>query len=67
MRSYLPFLLALFVIAAILRADFAFVVAYVFFAVYLLSRLWLRRVAKNVRVRRRFTPPRRRFPTCAVD
>jgi len=56
MRSYLPFLLALFVIAAILRADFAFVVAYVFFAVYLLSRLWLRRVAKNVRVRRRFTP-----------
>jgi uncharacterized protein (DUF58 family) len=56
MRSFLPFLLALFVLAAILRADFAFVAAYLLFAVYLLSRLWLGRMAKNLRVRRRFTP-----------
>ncbi len=54
MRNFVPFLLVLFVIAALLRADFFFTIAYLFFAVYLLSRLWTRRTVKHLRVQRRF-------------
>ena len=55
MRNLVPFLLVLFLIAAFLRVDFFFTVAYLLFAVYLLSRLWVRRVMDRLRVQRRFT------------
>ncbi len=54
MRNFAPFLLFLFVIAAILRIDFFFSIAYLFFAVYLLSRLWTQRTTEPLRVERRF-------------
>ncbi len=56
MRRFVPFLLSLFVIAAILRVDFFFTIVYLFFAVYLLSRLWARRTAERLRVQRHFVP-----------
>ncbi len=55
MRYFALFLLILFVIAALLRVDFFFTIAYFFFAVYLLSRLWVRRTVGSVHVQRRFT------------
>jgi uncharacterized protein (DUF58 family) len=55
MRNFVPFLLILFAIAAFLRVDFFFTVVYLFFAAYLLSRLWMRRTMDRLRVQRRFT------------
>jgi uncharacterized protein (DUF58 family) len=55
MRDFLLFLLILFLIAALLRVDFFFTIVYLFFAVYVLSRVWTRRVVGHVRVQRRFT------------
>ena len=55
MRNFVPFLLILFFIAALLRVDFFFTIVYLFFAVYLLSRLWTRRTVHHLRVQRRFT------------
>jgi uncharacterized protein (DUF58 family) len=55
MRSFVPFLLILFVIAAFLRVDFFFTIVYLLFAVYLLSRFWTRRAVNHLRVQRRFT------------
>lgn len=55
MRRVLPFLLFLFILAALLRVDFFFTTAYLFFAVYVLARLWTRRSLKQVRVQRQFT------------
>jgi uncharacterized protein (DUF58 family) len=60
MRNFVPFLLILFVIAALLRVDFFFTIVYLFFAVYLLSRLWTRRTVDRLHVQRRFTD--RAFP-----
>jgi uncharacterized protein (DUF58 family) len=54
MRNFVPFLLILFIIAAFLRVDFFFTIVYLFFAVYLLSRLWTSRTIKYLRVQRRF-------------
>jgi len=54
MRKYLPFLLLLFIIAAILRVDFYFTIVYLFFAVYLMSRVWTRQSVKQVRAERQF-------------
>lgn len=59
MRRFLPFLLLLFIIAAVLRIDFFFTVAYLFLGVYLLSQVWMRRAMRQVRARRRF--PARAF------
>jgi uncharacterized protein (DUF58 family) len=55
MRTFVPFLLILFLIAAFLRVDFFFTIAYLFFAVYLISRVWTRRTVDGLRVERRFT------------
>ncbi len=55
MRSFVPFLLILFVIAAFLRVDFFFTIVYLFFAVYLLARVWTRRTVHQLRAQRRFT------------
>jgi uncharacterized repeat protein (TIGR01451 family) len=55
MRSFLPYLLVLFLVAAVLRVDFFFTIAYLFFLLYLLSRLWTQRTSHSLRVERRFT------------
>ena len=55
MRRYLPFLLVLFIIAVVLRVDFFFTIAYLFFLLYLLARLWLGRGLQQVSVVRSFT------------
>jgi uncharacterized protein (DUF58 family) len=60
MRSFVPFLLILFLIAAILRIDFFFTIAYLFFCVYLLSRLWTRHTVNRLRIQRQFAD--RAFP-----
>ena len=60
MRNLALFLLVLFLIAALLRVDFFFTIAYFFFAVYLLSRLWTQHTSDRLHVKRRFTD--RAFP-----
>ncbi len=60
MPNLLTFLIVLFAIAALLRIDFFFNILYLLFAVYLFSRLWMRRVTANVRAERRFV--NRAFP-----
>jgi uncharacterized protein (DUF58 family) len=64
MKDFVPFLLILFAIAAFLRVDFFFTIVYLFFAVYLLSRLWTPRTVKHLRVQRRFV--NRAFPGDSV-
>ncbi|MCX7681561.1 MAG: DUF58 domain-containing protein [Anaerolineae bacterium] len=54
MRSFLPFLLILFIIAAVLRVDFFFTIVYLLSLVYLLSRLWVRHSLTRLQVQRRF-------------
>jgi uncharacterized protein (DUF58 family) len=54
MSNFVPFLLILFLVAIILRIDFFFTVVYLLFAVYLLSRLWTRRMVDRLEVKRRF-------------
>ncbi len=53
MRKVLGYLLALLLIAAILRIDFYFTIVYLFFAVYMLSRFWARRSLDQIRAERR--------------
>jgi uncharacterized protein (DUF58 family) len=60
MRNFVPFLLILFLIAALLRLDFFFTIAYLFFTVYLLSRLWARHTINHLSVQRQFAD--RAFP-----
>ena len=55
MSRYLVFLLGLLVIAAILRIDFFFTVAYLLFALFVFGRLWIRRSLKNLRLSRQYT------------
>lgn len=54
MQRLLLFLFLVFIIAAVLRVDFYFTIAYLFFGVYLLARLWVRRGLKDLRIERRF-------------
>lgn len=54
MQRLLLFLLLVFLIAAVLRVDFYFTIAYLFFGVYLLARLWVKRGLKNLKTERRF-------------
>jgi uncharacterized protein (DUF58 family) len=54
MRRFVPFLLGLFVIAVLMRVSFIFTVVYLFFGVYLLTRIWTRRMAEGVIAQRRF-------------
>ena len=55
MRNFVPFLLILFVVAAVLRVDFFFTVAYLLFAIYLLSHLWMQQAKRHLKTERRFT------------
>ena len=55
MQGLVPFLLVVFLIAVLLRADFFFTIAYLFFAVYVLSRMWNQHTTSHLHVERRFT------------
>ncbi len=54
MRRIVPFLLILFVIAALMRVTLFFSILYFFLAIYLLSRLWVDRMLIPLKVQRRF-------------
>jgi uncharacterized protein (DUF58 family) len=54
MRLFLPFILALLVIAVILSVPIFVTVVYFLIAVYLVSRLWVRHSVEHVRLRRSF-------------
>jgi uncharacterized protein (DUF58 family) len=54
MLRYLSFLLLLFVVAAVFRVDFYFTVAFLFFALYALARLWVRQATPQVEIRRQY-------------
>lgn len=59
MRYFVVFTVLLFALAALLRVDFFFTIFYLFIGVYLFSRLWSRRMLKNIRVTRQ--APERAF------
>ncbi len=54
MSRFIPFLLILFLVAAVMRVDFFFTIAYLFFILYVLARLWTRNNLKHVKFHRRF-------------
>jgi uncharacterized protein (DUF58 family) len=54
LKRYIPFLLLLFLVAAVLRVDFFFTIAYLFFILYVLARLWTRSNLRHVAFHRRF-------------
>jgi uncharacterized protein (DUF58 family) len=54
MRRFVPYLLALFIVAALLRVDFFFTIVYLLLIVYILSRLWTQHTTKRLEIRRRF-------------
>jgi uncharacterized protein (DUF58 family) len=54
MRRFVPYLLILFIIAAVVRVSFFFTIVYLFFGIYLLTRLWTQRMLGHVVVQRRF-------------
>ncbi|NLF02218.1 MAG: hypothetical protein GX601_14700, partial [Anaerolineales bacterium] len=60
MGYFVPFLIILFVIAALLRVDFFFVIVYLFFAVYVLSRTWVQQASSRLHVQRTYV--NRAFP-----
>jgi uncharacterized protein (DUF58 family) len=53
--SRLAFLAILFVVAALLRLDFLFIVFYLFALVYLLSHFWVRATSRTLELERRLT------------
>jgi uncharacterized protein (DUF58 family) len=59
MGKFVIFILALFVLAALLRIDFFFTILYLFGGVYILSQLWTRRIFACLQVTRSL--PRRAF------
>jgi len=59
MLDYLPFLIALMVIAAILKQDAVLTIFYLILAVYMVGLLWSRKALNNVAITRDF--PRRIF------
>jgi len=60
MKRFVPLFVVLFAIAAVLQIDFFFAVVYLFFGIYLLSRLWLARSVAQLRPERVFV--NRAFP-----
>ncbi len=52
MSNFFIFIIALFILAAVLRVDFFFTVAYFFAAIYLVSRVWSKRMIAQLTVRR---------------
>lgn len=56
MESLLLFILGLFVLAAVFRLNFFVYILYVFFGLYLLSRVWVDRSAKALTCHRSYLP-----------
>jgi uncharacterized protein (DUF58 family) len=54
MRYFTPFLLALLLVALLLRIEFFFTVFYLLLAIRVLSTLWMRRAVRQLRGERRF-------------
>lgn len=54
MRHLTPFLLALFIIAALLRINFYFTILYLFLVLALMSRFWSHRRSERLSAKRRF-------------
>lgn len=54
MRRFIPFLLFLFVVAVVLRIDFFFTIAYLFFILFVLARLWIARGLQQVHFERHY-------------
>jgi uncharacterized protein (DUF58 family) len=52
MGNFVIFILVLFALAALLRIDFFFTILYLFAGVYILSRLWSRRMLRNLVISR---------------
>jgi uncharacterized protein (DUF58 family) len=55
MYHFVVFVVLLFVLAAVLRVDFFFTIAYFFAGIYLVSRLWSKRLLQQLSIRRDFT------------
>ncbi len=55
MYSFVVFVAILFILAAVLRVDFFFTMAYFFAGIYLVSRLWSKRMIEQLTVRRDLT------------
>jgi uncharacterized protein (DUF58 family) len=53
---WIPFLLVLAVIAALLRADFVLTIIYLLLGVWIFGRIWSRRALDAIKARRVFTP-----------
>lgn len=65
MNNFIIFVLALFVLAALLRIDFFFTILYLFVGVYILSQIWSRRVLQQLKIKR--TMPSRAFSGDQVE
>jgi uncharacterized protein (DUF58 family) len=59
MGNFIFFILVLFVLASLLRIDFFFTILYLFGGAYILSRLWARRMLRNLSLSRAL--PQRAF------
>lgn len=52
MYSFIVFMTTLFILAAVLRVDFFFTIAYFFAGIYLVSRIWSKRMIAQLMARR---------------
>ena len=55
MGNFVFLIIALFILAALLRIDFFFTILYLFVGVYILTHLWSRRVLRNLGLERQMT------------
>ncbi len=53
MNNFITFIIALFILAAVLRVDFFFTIVYLFVGVYILAQVWTNRVVKQLVYTRR--------------
>lgn len=58
MANLLPFVIVLFIVAALMQLDFLLYILYVFFGLYLLSRWWVRQAMGRLRFKRTFAAER---------
>jgi uncharacterized protein (DUF58 family) len=60
MPYFLAFVIGLFLLAALFRIDFFFYLLYLFFGIYILSRLWTQKAVQSISIERDYTE--RAFP-----
>ena len=56
MGNFIVFIIALFIVAALLRVDFFFTLLYLFLGIFILSHLWSKRTMRNLRLTREMQP-----------